>query len=87
MLVNTSKFASKDNNEIISCRYSFLTVLHNFEFVLGLLNFHKKVFDIMYEDLLYGYYSLQFKFCRKVLPVTLIFLFFACYYTYLLGFF
>ena len=74
MLVNTSKFASKDNNEIISCRYSFLTFLHNFDFVLGLLNFHKKVFDIMYEDLLYGYYSLQFKFCRKVLPVTLIFL-------------
>ena len=31
----------------------------------------------MYEDLLYGYYSLPFKFSGKVLPVTLILLFFS----------
>ena len=35
------------------------------------------VFDIMYEDLLYGYYSLPFKLSVKVLPVTLTLLFFS----------
>ena len=31
----------------------------------------------MYEDLLYGYYSLPFKFSVNVLPLTLILLFFS----------
>ena len=31
----------------------------------------------MYEDLLYGFYSLPFKFSGKVLPVILILLFFS----------
>ena len=55
----------------------FLLFLYNFEFVLGLLYFSREVFDIMYEGLLCGYYSLPFKFSGKVLPVTLILLFFS----------
>ena len=54
----------------------FLLFLYNFEFLLGLLYFPRKVFDSIYEDL-YGYYSLLFKFSGKVLPVTLILLFFS----------
>ena len=54
MWVNTSEFAGKDNDEIVSCRYSFLTFLCNFEFLLGLLYFPREVFDVMYEDLLYN---------------------------------
>ena len=76
MQVNTSEFAGKDNSEIVSCRYSFLTFLYNFEFLLGLLYFPREVFD-MYEDLLYGFYSLPFKYSGKVLPVILILLFFS----------
>ena len=64
MWVTTSEFAGKDNNEIVSCRYS-------------LVYFPREVFAIMYEDLLYGYYSLPFKFSGKVLTATLIFLFFS----------
>ena len=55
----------------------FLLFLYNFEILLGLLYFLREVFDTMYEDLLYGYYSLPFKFFGKVLPVTLILLFFS----------
>ena len=55
----------------------FLLFLDNFEFLLGLLYFPREVFDIMYEDLLYGFYSLPFKFSGKVLPVILILLFFS----------
>ena len=55
----------------------FLLFLYNFEILLGLLYFPREVFDSMYEDLLYGYYSLPFKFSGKVLPVTLILLFFS----------
>ena len=55
----------------------FLIFLYNFEFLLGLLYFPREVFDIMYEDLLYGFYSLPFKFSGKVLPVILILLFFS----------
>ena len=62
------KFASKDNNEIISCRYYFLTFLYNFEFVLGFLYLTGKVFDIMHENLSYGNYSLP---SRKLLSLTL----------------
>ena len=77
MWVNLSEFAGKGNNKIVSCRYSFITFLYNFEFVLCLLYFRREVFEIVYEDLLYGYYSLPFTFSGKVLPVTLILLFFS----------
>ena len=53
----------------------FLLFLYNFEFLLGYSCFTSEVFDIMYEDLLYGYYSLPFTFSGKVHPVTLILLF------------
>ena len=55
----------------------FLLFLYNFEILLGLLYFPREVFDSMYEDLLWSYYSLPFKFSGKVLPVTLILLFFS----------
>ena len=55
----------------------FLLSLYNFEFLLGLLYFPREIFDIMYEDLLYSYYSLPIKFSGKVLQVTLILLFFS----------
>ena len=51
----------------------FLPFLYNF----GLLYFPREVFDSMYEDLLYSCYSLPCKFSVKVLPVTLILLFFS----------
>ena len=57
--------------------FFFYFFLYNFEFLLGLLYFPREVFDIMYKDLLYGFYSLPFKFSRKVLPVILILLFFS----------
>ena len=37
----------------------------------------------MYEDLLYGFYSLLFKFSGKVLPVILILLFLFCFFFFL----
>ena len=77
MCINASAFTGKDNNEIASCMHSFFTFLCNFEFLLGLLYFPREVFDIMYEDLLYGFYSLPFKYSGKVLPVILILLFFS----------
>ena len=52
MWVTTSEFAGKDNNEIVSCRYSFVY-------------FPREVLDIVYEDLLYGFYSLPFKFSGR----------------------
>ena len=55
----------------------FLLFLGNFDVLLGLLYFPREVFDIMYEDLLYGFYSLPFKYSGKVLPVILILLFFS----------
>ena len=58
-------------------RILFLLFLDNFEFLLGLLYFPREVFDIMYEELLYGFYSLSFKFYGKVLPVIFILLFFS----------
>ena len=39
--------------------------------------FPQVVFDIMYENLLQGYYSLPFKFSEKVFPATLTLLFFS----------
>ena len=48
-----------------------LLFVYNFEFLLGLLYFPREVFDFTYEDLLYGFYSLTFKFFGKVLPVIL----------------
>ena len=55
----------------------FLLFSYNFEFLLDLLYFPREVFDIMYEDLLFGFYSLPFKFSGKVLPVIFIILFFS----------
>ena len=54
-----------------------LLVLYNFKFLLGLLYFPGEVLDMTYEELLYSYYSLSFKFSGKVLPVTLVLLFFS----------
>ena len=45
----------------------FLLFLYNFQFLLGLLYFPREVFDIMYEDFLYSFYSLTSKFSAKVL--------------------
>ena len=56
---------------------TFLLLLYNFAFALSLLYFLRKVFDIMYEYLLNGYYSLPFQFSRKILPVTLTLPFFS----------
>ena len=58
----------------------FLLFLYNFAFVLSFLCFPREVFGIMYEDFLYGYYSI--KFSGKVLPVTLTLLFFSLIDTY-----
>ena len=77
MWVNASEFASKDNNEIASFMYSFLTLFYNFQFLLGLFYFPREVFDIMYEDFLYSFYSLISKFSGKVLLVILLLLFFS----------
>ena len=55
-----------------------LLFLYNSEFVLVFFfYFPREVFDIMYEGLLYGYYSLPFTFSGKVLPVTLTLPFFS----------
>ena len=58
--------------------YSFFTFSYttNFEFFLRFLYFPREIFD-MYEDLLYGFYSLRFKFSGKVFQVILILLFFS----------
>ena len=77
MWVNISEFAGKDNYEIVSCRYYFLTFLYNFAFVLSFLYFPRQVFDTMYENLLYGYYSLPFKFPEPCPSRTLTLLFFS----------
>ena len=45
----------------------FLLFLYNFQLLLGLLYFPREVFDIMYEDFLYSFYSLTSKFSAKVL--------------------
>ena len=71
MWVNNSEFVGEDNNEIDSCRYSFVTFLYNFEFVLVYLYFPRDFFEIIYEDLLNGCYSLPFELSGKVLQVTL----------------
>ena len=57
--------------------FLYVFFFYNFEFLLDLLYFPREVFDIMYEDLLYGFYSLPFKFSGKVLPVIFIILFFS----------
>ena len=57
--------------------FEFNFSLFNFEFVLGFLCIPREVFDIMYEDLSYGYYSLLFKGSGKCLPMTLILRFFS----------
>ena len=67
---------AKATTKLLLVCICFLLFLYSFEFVLGLLYFSGKVFDIMYEGLLYGFYCLPFKFFGKVLPVILILLFF-----------
>ena len=71
VVVNTSEFAGKSSNEIVSCRLLFL---YYFEFALGFLYFPRGFFGI--EDLLYDYYTLPFELSRKTLPVILPLLFF-----------
>ena len=68
---------AKTKSKLLLLGILFLLFLCNFEFLLGLLYFPREVFDIMYEDLLYGFYSFPFKFSGKVLPVILILLFFS----------
>ena len=77
MRIDAFEFTAKDNNKIASCMYCFFTFFYNFEFLLGLLHFPREVFGIIYEDLLYGFYSLPFMFSGKVLLVILILLFFS----------
>ena len=67
---------AKTTTKLLLVCILFLLFLYNFEFLLGLLYFPREVFD-MYEDLLYGFYSLPFKYSGKVLPVILILLFFS----------
>ena len=55
---------AKTTTKLLVC-ILFLLFSYNFEFLLGLLYFPREVFDIMYEDLLYGFYSLPFKFSLK----------------------
>ena len=69
--VNTSECAGKDNNEIVSWRYSFLTFFIPLLTFTWHLHFPEGVFDIRYEELLYGCHFLPFKPSGKVLPVTL----------------
>ena len=75
--------ATPDSSLHVAQRICFLYVLFFYifyttpEFLLGLLYLHREVFDIMNEGLLYGFYSLPFKFSGKVLPVILILLFFS----------
>ena len=68
---------AKTTTKLFLVSILFLLFLCNFEFVLGFLYFPREAVDIMYEDLLYGYYSLPFKFSGKVLPVTLTLLSFS----------
>ena len=70
MWVNTSQFTGKDNNEIVSCRYFFVTFFIQLWICTCFFVFPQGSFD-----LLYGYYSLQFELPGKVLPVTLTLLF------------
>ena len=68
---------AKTTTKLLLVCILFLLFLYNFEYLLGLLYFPREVFGIMCEDLLYGFYSLPFKFSGKVLPVILILLFFS----------
>ena len=68
---------AKTTTKLLLVCIVFLLSLYNFEFLLGLFYFPREVFDIMYEDLLYGFYSFPFKFSGKVFPVILILLFFS----------
>ena len=68
---------AKTTTKLLLVCILFLLFLYNFEFLLGLLYFPREDFDIMHADLLYGFYSLPFKFSGKVLPVILILLFFS----------
>ena len=53
----------------------FLLFLYKFPFILNFLYFLRDLFDIVYENLLCGYYC--FKFSGKALPVILTLLFFS----------
>ena len=68
---------AKTTTKLLLVCILFLLFLYNFEFLLGLLYFPREVFDIMYQDFSFGFYSLPFKFSGKVLPVILILLFFS----------
>ena len=68
---------AKTTTKLLLVCILFLPFLYNFEFLLGLLYYPREVFEIMYEELLYSFYSLPFQFSGKVLPVILILLFFS----------
>ena len=70
---------AKTTTKLLLVCILFLLFLYNFEFLLSLLYFPKKVFDIVYEDLLCGFYSLPLKVSGKVLPVISKLLFFFIY--------
>ena len=78
---------AKTTTKLLLVCILFFLFLYNFEFLLGLLYFPREVFDIMYEDLLYSFYSLPFTFSGKVLSVIFILRFSHLYYTCLLCFF
>ena len=71
MWFNNSEIAGKNNNKIVSCSYFFVNFLYNFEFIVGFSCFPRWISGIMFEDLLYGYYSLPFELSQKVLQVSL----------------
>lgn len=67
----TTEFTSKDNNEIVFCRY-FLLLFMQFWILAGFLYHPGSFFDIMNEELtLYSYYSLPYEYSGKFLPVNL----------------
>ena len=77
MWVYTSEFAGKDHNEIVSSRYSFLTFIYttlNFYLVFCILlgRFLTLCMKTYYKAIVY-----HLIFFWKVLPVTLILLFFS----------
>ena len=74
MWINTSSFATKDN---YFHRHFPSNAFFNFEFVTDFLYFPTFLIDIRYTGLtLYDDYSLIFERHGKVLPVTLILLFY-----------
>ena len=75
-LIHLNLLAKTTTKLLLVC-ILLLLFLYNFEFSLGLFYFPREVFDIMYEKLIYSFYSLPYNFSGKVLRVILILLFFS----------